>query len=69
MFICLIGCVEETQSQEIFTEVKAACRIQAWYRCRKARKEYLAVLRKPAESFSVVSAINIAEKTCTVPAV
>ncbi|XP_059947439.1 abnormal spindle-like microcephaly-associated protein isoform X2 [Mesoplodon densirostris] len=26
-------------------EVKAACKIQAWYRCWKARKEYLAVLR------------------------
>lgn len=25
-------------------EVKAACKIQAWYRGRKARQEYLAVL-------------------------
>uniref|UniRef100_A0AC11EJB5 Assembly factor for spindle microtubules n=1 Tax=Ovis aries TaxID=9940 RepID=A0AC11EJB5_SHEEP len=33
------------KARKYLREVKAACRIQAWYRCRKARKEYLAVLR------------------------
>ncbi|XP_068842311.1 abnormal spindle-like microcephaly-associated protein isoform X2 [Capricornis sumatraensis] len=33
------------KARKYLREVKAACRIQAWYRCWKARKEYLAVLR------------------------
>uniref|UniRef100_A0A8C6B145 Abnormal spindle-like microcephaly-associated protein homolog n=1 Tax=Monodon monoceros TaxID=40151 RepID=A0A8C6B145_MONMO len=33
------------KARKYLREVKAACKIQAWYRCWKARKEYLAVLR------------------------
>uniref|UniRef100_A0AAA9SF96 Assembly factor for spindle microtubules n=1 Tax=Bos taurus TaxID=9913 RepID=A0AAA9SF96_BOVIN len=33
------------KARKYLREVKAACRIQAWYRCWKARREYLAVLR------------------------
>ncbi|XP_061041266.1 abnormal spindle-like microcephaly-associated protein isoform X2 [Eubalaena glacialis] len=33
------------KARKYLHEVKAACKIQAWYRCWKARKEYLAVLR------------------------
>ncbi|XP_057585766.1 abnormal spindle-like microcephaly-associated protein isoform X4 [Hippopotamus amphibius kiboko] len=33
------------KARKYLREVKAACKIQAWYRCWKAQKEYLAVLR------------------------
>uniref|UniRef100_A0A8C9BQ55 Assembly factor for spindle microtubules n=1 Tax=Phocoena sinus TaxID=42100 RepID=A0A8C9BQ55_PHOSS len=33
------------KARKYLREVKAACEIQAWYRCWKARKDYLAVLR------------------------
>ncbi|KAB0343865.1 hypothetical protein FD754_020791 [Muntiacus muntjak] len=33
------------KTRKYLREVKAACKIQAWFRCWKARKEYLAVLR------------------------
>uniref|UniRef100_A0A8C6D458 Calponin-homology (CH) domain-containing protein n=1 Tax=Moschus moschiferus TaxID=68415 RepID=A0A8C6D458_MOSMO len=33
------------KARKYLREVKAACKIQAWYRCWKTRKEYLAVLR------------------------
>ncbi|XP_074207690.1 abnormal spindle-like microcephaly-associated protein isoform X1 [Camelus bactrianus] len=32
------------KARKYLCKVKAACKIQAWYRCRKARTEYLAVL-------------------------
>ncbi|XP_004685541.1 PREDICTED: abnormal spindle-like microcephaly-associated protein isoform X1 [Condylura cristata] len=33
------------KARKYLCKVKAACQIQAWYRCWKARKEYLAVLK------------------------
>ncbi|XP_073904825.1 abnormal spindle-like microcephaly-associated protein isoform X1 [Castor canadensis] len=33
------------KTKKYLCEVKAACTIQAWYRCWRARKEYLAVLK------------------------
>nr|XP_008523960.1 PREDICTED: abnormal spindle-like microcephaly-associated protein isoform X2 [Equus przewalskii] len=33
------------KARKYLREVKAACKIQAWYRSRKARKDYLAVLQ------------------------
>ncbi|KAL6073202.1 hypothetical protein STEG23_031590 [Scotinomys teguina] len=35
----------KSKAKEYFSEVEAACRIQAWYRCWRARKRYLALLK------------------------
>lgn len=33
------------KAKKYLSKVEAACRIQAWYRCRRARKRYLALLK------------------------
>ncbi|XP_036058918.1 abnormal spindle-like microcephaly-associated protein [Onychomys torridus] len=36
---------KKCKAKKYLSKVEAACRIQAWYRCRRARKRYLALLK------------------------